>query len=537
MGRFYWWSWCLSHAQTDHTKTNCFDSYRLKEIAAWLKELPSSSAGRQPCGTLALDDGIVAAIEEAVDSQRSDRKKILTMQVRPHLLYKPNLSQGSSLPDPDTTFRLFDRVVNVREGFSVPLGLRGTVTGIHSASRPEDTIVEVLFDAEFSGGLTIRSTTCRSYRMPGSALINLSHGHRTANRGNHNNQKPTAVVPPLRDGKNSHQSQANYWEQRKQSQDAQRKHGHPTGLRTSGSVSKESSPLASAAKKFVPNPAPNMTPPDPKNLPKPSFSSQQRNSTKIQEGKYQQKGLISKHSPEDIPIKKNPKPPVNMEKLWQSLQGNVDNSLPPTKDTPQPPTNEAAGQDMSAQLKSMLNISGANTTDNGANRKEEPSETGTTEHVEPNVQNFFEAAASAVEGSNSSVINNDETCISKAENQHGRQQAAKAELMVPLQVSMKHVLQKKPSKDTEYNKKQDSADSADEKVRKWLSQGENFQQNREKNRAGNHNQGDKNGPKKQHQQQKSEQEKSSNIEEATSNQNDKKRTKNRLAANFGPKPQ
>jgi len=34
------------------------------------------------------------------------------------------------VPDPLTTYELFDRVVNVREGYSVPLGLRGTVIGI-----------------------------------------------------------------------------------------------------------------------------------------------------------------------------------------------------------------------------------------------------------------------------------------------------------------------------------------------------------------------------------------------------------------------
>jgi hypothetical protein len=34
------------------------------------------------------------------------------------------------MPDPDTMFQLLDRVVNVRQGFSVPLGLKGTITGI-----------------------------------------------------------------------------------------------------------------------------------------------------------------------------------------------------------------------------------------------------------------------------------------------------------------------------------------------------------------------------------------------------------------------
>ena len=49
--------------------------------------------------------------------------------MRPHLLFKPNLCQGNSMPDDQAKFFLFDRVVNVREGHSVPLGLRGTITG------------------------------------------------------------------------------------------------------------------------------------------------------------------------------------------------------------------------------------------------------------------------------------------------------------------------------------------------------------------------------------------------------------------------
>ena len=47
--------------------------------------------------------------------------------------------------------------------------------------KPETSInlifcFSVLFDSEFSGGLSIRSNSNRSYRLPGSALINLTHG-------------------------------------------------------------------------------------------------------------------------------------------------------------------------------------------------------------------------------------------------------------------------------------------------------------------------------------------------------------------------
>ena len=43
---------------------------------------------------------------------------------------QPLEQQHGVVPDPDAEYHLFDRVVNVRESFSVPLGLRGTVIGI-----------------------------------------------------------------------------------------------------------------------------------------------------------------------------------------------------------------------------------------------------------------------------------------------------------------------------------------------------------------------------------------------------------------------
>lgn len=44
--------------------------------------------------------------------------------------WQPLEQQHGVVPDRDAEFRLFDRVVNVRESFSVPVGLRGTVIGI-----------------------------------------------------------------------------------------------------------------------------------------------------------------------------------------------------------------------------------------------------------------------------------------------------------------------------------------------------------------------------------------------------------------------
>ena len=104
---------------------------RLRELVEWINNQPFSTASRQPCGTVAVDENVVAEIARLVDEHRANetRQTVHKMHVKPHLLFKPNLSKGGSMPDPDSTFRLFDRVVNVRQGFSVPLGLKGTITG------------------------------------------------------------------------------------------------------------------------------------------------------------------------------------------------------------------------------------------------------------------------------------------------------------------------------------------------------------------------------------------------------------------------
>lgn len=69
---------------------------------------------------------------------------------------QPLEAQSNVMPDASTVYELFDRVVNVREGFTVPLGLRGTVVGVLSAVKEQDRLYEVVFDEEFVGGLTIR---------------------------------------------------------------------------------------------------------------------------------------------------------------------------------------------------------------------------------------------------------------------------------------------------------------------------------------------------------------------------------------------
>ncbi|XP_006895177.1 PREDICTED: 5'-3' exoribonuclease 1 [Elephantulus edwardii] len=166
---------------------------KVQEIISWLKGHPVSTLSRSSCDLQILDAAIVEKIEEEVENckQRKNNKKV-RVTVKPHLLYRPLEQQHGVIPDRDAEFRLFDRVINVRENFSVPIGLRGTIIGIKGANREADVLFEVLFDEEFPGGLTIRCSPGRGYRLPTSALVNLSHGSRTET----GNQKLTAIVKP-----------------------------------------------------------------------------------------------------------------------------------------------------------------------------------------------------------------------------------------------------------------------------------------------------------------------------------------------------
>ena len=93
---------------------------------------------------------------------------------------------------------MFDRVVNVTSNITVPFGLRGTITGImggnyklqslsaivtsisfYYAISDVKTLYEVVFDEEFLGGMSLRCSGNRAYKLPASCLLNLSYGKRS----------------------------------------------------------------------------------------------------------------------------------------------------------------------------------------------------------------------------------------------------------------------------------------------------------------------------------------------------------------------
>ncbi|XP_060069308.1 5'-3' exoribonuclease 1-like [Ylistrum balloti] len=159
--------------------------HSLKKMTDYVKSLPCSNVKIMKAGAEILDQGVISAVEEEVQkvievNKRKQRR--VKMQVKPHLLFKPMVGQGNMLPDPSVELYLFDRVVNVRKGYPVPFGLRGTVTGIHLEEKESDTIYDIVFDDEFQGGITLRCSPGKGYRMPKSGLINLSHGIRKNER-------------------------------------------------------------------------------------------------------------------------------------------------------------------------------------------------------------------------------------------------------------------------------------------------------------------------------------------------------------------
>ena len=78
------------------------------------------------------------------------------------------------MPDPTVTWEVYDRVVTVREGAVIPVGLRGTVIAVNRTDLRSTDSLTVLYDSKFSVG----DHMTRSLDTPAYALLNLSHGWR-----------------------------------------------------------------------------------------------------------------------------------------------------------------------------------------------------------------------------------------------------------------------------------------------------------------------------------------------------------------------
>lgn len=131
-------------------------SDQMREVLDWLKEQQKKcNLTPRSCGEEELDSEVVAKLEEEID-KFSFVGCTAVLQVKPHLLFKPGLNDKTFQPDSEAVHKMFDRIIIVKEGFTVPLGSKGTIIGIQKAENPMDSMYTVLFDKCFEGSFKIK---------------------------------------------------------------------------------------------------------------------------------------------------------------------------------------------------------------------------------------------------------------------------------------------------------------------------------------------------------------------------------------------
>ncbi|XP_017064851.1 5'-3' exoribonuclease 1 [Drosophila eugracilis] len=174
--------------------------HRIEDVANWVRQQPHMKVERISCGSKTVCRETVELLISAVDELRSLPVKEVKLQVKPHLLVKPNVT----LPDVyryRRSVRLFARVIVVRSIYMVPVGIKGTVIGIYPVTDPNpvrlecvhavDTFCEVLFDKAVPNFNDIHGIAQdRVYKVPENALVVIYT--------NEQGQKQNDIVQPER---------------------------------------------------------------------------------------------------------------------------------------------------------------------------------------------------------------------------------------------------------------------------------------------------------------------------------------------------
>ncbi|XP_022665061.1 5'-3' exoribonuclease 1-like isoform X2 [Varroa destructor] len=154
---------------------------KAREIAKWIKDQPFSKAPHQTSGAIVFDEGVIEAIQQCVDEHLKSPEIEQTVKVHVTDVYLPNVCVNLFVPDKRAYFCMYDRVVNVRPDIAVPLGLKGTVIGIHRGEQEDEreATYEVLFDKEFATGIQSHGVKGRRVAtLSVVSLINITHGQR-----------------------------------------------------------------------------------------------------------------------------------------------------------------------------------------------------------------------------------------------------------------------------------------------------------------------------------------------------------------------
>ncbi|KHJ46111.1 intein splicing region [Trichuris suis] len=160
---------------------------RMAELTSWLGKLPFQSLKWQPCGAPFVKTDFLSTIEQTVDklkaTKRYNKASSFVANLKIDDVYCCTSVLGKWELETHTDHRLLDRVVFIQAGFSVPVGLAGTIVQLPPMGEMVTTDVLVLFDEEFVGGFRLDGCEKRSaYYVPLRALLNMSHGERVNRR-------------------------------------------------------------------------------------------------------------------------------------------------------------------------------------------------------------------------------------------------------------------------------------------------------------------------------------------------------------------
>lgn len=176
---------------------------QFRELMDYLKDLPTTREKKQSINARILDKCLVSIIEETLQSSIMflEEPKTVEITTDARSVFCSSASFGfKTHPDPNARFNLYDRVVNVKAGIIVPQGLRGIVIGIEdSPNDAGNSMITIVFDEEFDGGLKINTKYSCAYTLPQCYLMNISFGKKNKQRSNQKTKEMfNCVLPPVK---------------------------------------------------------------------------------------------------------------------------------------------------------------------------------------------------------------------------------------------------------------------------------------------------------------------------------------------------
>lgn len=154
-----------------------FNFYRLTQlnsVKVWLAQQKVHYTTYLECHTKTLGVNGVVKLEKHISEFHSkEQKKVTTtVQVKPQSLFIPGTLMGLVPPDFKAEYKLLDRIVCVKNNFTVPLGLKGTIIGIQEKEEKCKDVYEILFDLPFTG-ITYDKNFCGKLVIIYRMLLNI----------------------------------------------------------------------------------------------------------------------------------------------------------------------------------------------------------------------------------------------------------------------------------------------------------------------------------------------------------------------------